>query len=206
MNLTKRRESQGNIVKTRCSEIGMACRILFWISVLVLVAAAVWGIYMGTRSSDAFWIILTDVEGEFHGIVASGQGQSAVFARGVLGESAREQPKLCFMIAVAEMLMNMLIGVCILGMLRIIFQNIEKTETPFLPENARVVRRIGLLLILYSFIHKCVIPLVCLALGVGGGNINVVDINGLLLGGLVVSLSYMFEYGSVLQKEADETL
>nr|WP_076776839.1 DUF2975 domain-containing protein [Lachnoclostridium phocaeense] len=206
MNLTKRRESQGNIVKTRCSEIGMACRILFWISVLVLVAAAVWGIYMGTRSSDAFWIILTDVEGEFHGIVASGQGQSAVFARGVLRESAREQPKLCFMIAVAEMLMNMLIGVCILGMLRIIFQNIEKTETPFLPENARVVRRIGLLLILYSFIHKCVIPFVCLALGVGGGNINVVDIKGLLLGGLVVSLSYIFEYGSVLQKEADETL
>ena len=73
-------------------------------------------------------------------------------------------------------------------------------------ENSRAVRRIGLLVVVYSLIYTLVLPLLCLALGLGRAQVSLVDGKMVLVGCLIISLSYIFEYGSALQKEADETL
>ena len=68
------------------------------------------------------------------------------------------------------------------------------------------VRGIGLLVVVYSLIHTLVLPLLCSALGLGRAQVSLVDGKMVLVGCLIISLSYIFEYGSALQQEADETL
>ena len=69
-------------------------------------------------------------------------------------------------------------------------------ETPFEKENSRAVRGIGLLVVVYSLIHTLVLPLLCLALGLGRAQVSLVDGKMVLVGCLIISLSYIFEYGS----------
>ena len=90
--------------------------------------------------------------------------------------------------------------------MRRIFRNVEKQETPFEKENSRAVRRIGFLVVVYSLVYTLVLPLLCSALGLGRAQVSLVDGKMVLVGCLIISLSYIFEYGSALQQEADETL
>lgn len=141
MNFIGERETAGNVVKKRCSEIGMLFRILFWISLLFLAAKVIWTIYIGTMPEASFRLTLMEAEGLTYGVAFYG-----------------------------------------------------------------AVRGIGLLVVVYSLIHTLVLPLLCSALGLGRAQVSLVDGKMVLVGCLIISLSYIFEYGSALQQEADETL
>lgn len=138
MNFIGERETAGNVVKKRCSEIGMLFRILFWISLLFLAAKVIWTIYIGTMPGSSFRLTLMEAEGLTYGVAAYEAGQRIEFQEGVLSYAASSSPKLCFM--------------------------------------------------------------------AGRAQVSLVDGKMVLAGCLIISLSYIFEYGSALQQEADETL
>ena len=206
MNFTGERETPGNVVKRRCSEIGMVFRILFWISLLFLAAKVIWAIYIGTMPGSSFRLTLMNAEGLTYGVAFYGAGQRIEFQEGVLSYAAQSSPKLCFMAGMAVYVLLGAVTTWILWLVRRIFRNVVKKETPFEKENSRAVRGIGLLVVVYSLIHTLVLPLLCLALGLGRAQVSLVDGKMVLVGCLIISLSYIFEYGSALQKEADETL
>ena len=206
MNFIEERETPGNVVKKRCGEIGMLFRILFWISLLFLAAKVIWAIYIGTMPGSSFRLTLMDAEGLTYGVAFYGAGQRIEFQEGVLSYAAQSSPKLCFMAGMAVYVLLGAVTTWILWLVRRIFRNVEKKETPFEKENSRAVRRIGLLVVVYSLIYTLVLPLLCLALGLGRAQVSLVDGKMVLVGCLIVSLSYIFEYGSALQKESDETL
>ena len=135
-----------------------------------------------------------------------GAGQRIEFQEGVLSYAASSSPKLCFMAGMVAYVLLGAVTTWILWLVRCIFRNVEKKETPFEKENSRAVRRIGLLVVVYSLIYTLVLPLLCLALGLGRAQVSLVDGKMVLVGCLIISLFYIFEYGSALQKEADETL
>ena len=138
MNFIGERETAGNVVKKRCSEIGMLFRILFWISLLFLAAKVIWTIYIGTMPEASFRLTLMEAEGLTYGVAAYEAGQRIEFQEEGLSYAASSSPKRCFM--------------------------------------------------------------------AGRAQVSLVDGKMVLVGCLIISLSYIFEYGSALQQEADETL
>lgn len=206
MNFIGERETAGNVVKKRCSEIGMLFRILFWISLLFLAAKVIWTIYIGTMPEASFRLTLMEAEGLTYGVAAYEAGQRIEFQEGVLSYAASSSPKLCFMAGRAVSVLLGAVTTWILWLVRRIFRNVEKQETPFEKENSRAVRRIGFLVVVYSLVYTLVLPLLCSALGLGRAQVSLVDGKMVLVGCLIISLSYIFEYGSALQQEADETL
>ena len=156
MSFIGERETPGNVVKRRCSEIGMVFRILFWISLLFLAAKVIWAIYIGTMPGSSFRLTLMDAEGLTYGVAFYGAGQRIEFQEGVLSYAAQSSPKLCFMEGMAVYVLLGAVTTWILWL--------------------------------------------------GRAQVSLVDGKMVLVGCLIISLSYIFEYGSALQKEADETL
>ena len=93
MNFIGERETAGNVVKKRCSEIGMLFRILFWISLLFLAAKVIWTIYIGTMPEASFRLTLMEAEGLTYGVAAYEAGQRIEFQEGVLSYAASSAPK-----------------------------------------------------------------------------------------------------------------
>lgn len=97
----------------------------------------------------------------------------------------------------------------VLWNVRTIFINIEKKETPFIRKNCRSVFNIGVIIIALSIVKDSILPLVCKIIGIGSlnsGSLVSFNLNSLIIGGVIICQSYIFEYGTALQKESDETL
>ncbi len=198
---------KSNHVKIRCDEIGMTLRVVFWICLLLSILYLGIGIFLALKPASEFSVSLMETSAGFIGIASAQEGSNIQFAVNVLNSAAIERPKLVYCTGYFVQWAANLTAVAILWYIRNIFRNIEKRETPFLAENSRAVRAIGILVIVNAHIKTAFLPLFCAILGIGaGGSEGMINVSSLLVGGVIICLSYIFAYGAVLQTEVDETI
>lgn len=198
-------ETQKDIVRARCADIGTLLRVLFWITAALVVVSLVYGTWLLFQPAEmlvehfSLGVSWTGTEG-WRGAVRFACGVSFWWST-------------LFWIVIA--------GILWLGCA--IFRGIDRQGTPFLPCHVRAVRGIGLLVMALGLLRGSLPELlytVCgfalerqetllrggvrIVMEAGGGSL--INWNYLLLGGVVLCLSYAFAYGAHLQQEADETL
>lgn len=202
-------------VKELCGEFGVLCRVIFWLIAAYIAVLIIMGIWIGCHPQSDFSVSLTESvsgitgEASFTGMGRDGfAGSLAVveFGRDVLSKAAQGSEKTVFLVGFAGRIASTAVILCIFWCLRRIFRNIDHFETPFCRENTRLIAWMGIWLIVSYYVQATVIPLFCMAFGFGGGNFTLINFAAFLLGAPLFFLSYVFEYGAVLQQDADETL
>lgn len=202
------RDSSRDVVKARCETIGTVLRFLFWAYAVFVAALLALGIWMAIQPADQFSIYLADTG---NGIAGYGYwlgGLEVDFLRDSLTESAVNSPKWVYLSGFLTGFLRRVLTLAILWNIRNIFKMIDAGGTPFLQMNSRAVFQAGVLMIADGVIECGVLPMLWSVLGVCG-RVNLGDLywwKCLLAGGIVICLSYIFEYGTVLQRESDETL
>lgn len=202
-------DPQKNILKARCDSLGLVLRLLFWGCALYLAAMLGVGLWLAGRDAGAFSLRLLNTGSGLAGYgFYSGAARLEVdFARGALDPSALEHPKAVYLAGYFSAWAEKLLWLGALGCVAGLLQKIDRGGSPFVESGCRAIARIGWLIITSGFV-RAAFPAVLLGLlRVGGsGSVGAVWWSRLLAGGGVLCLSYIFEYGTALQTEADETL
>lgn len=117
-----------------------------------------------------------------------------------------------FVVQFILVLLLMAVGLVVLYQLRKIFATLAG-ETPFTGENVRRIRIIGIAVIAGALLNTIVHIMIGIYLSsivrVPGLELSVnlkVDLNGILLGVVVIILAEVFRYGACLQEEQDLTV
>ncbi|VTR56730.1 Protein of uncharacterised function (DUF2975) [Actinobacillus pleuropneumoniae] len=92
--------------------------------------------------------------------------------------------------------------------IRYIIGSILSGSSPFSLANATSLRRLGIVVILYSLLAKLVLNiLICLFVTrIFSINLGGISLIGIIIGILVLFVSEIFKYGALLQEEHDSTL
>lgn len=194
------------IMKNRCKTLEKFLRILFW---LYLISSLIVLIYLGVRA-------LVTPESSF---ITEQYGSNAKvgFKIGGMGlylmvtdtsfHMSEYSCKTLFGIVWLITLGYQALSATILWCLASIFHRIKLDESPFTLFCSHLVRNIGLLL-LCVFVYKNVVEAAILFIfGPPTARSQLICKPELvLIGGIVLCLSYIFEYGLVLQQQSDETL
>ena len=193
-------------VQARCEDIGLVMRAAFWLyGVYVLILLGL-GIWMLAQGADQFSLHVTQTQ---NGAIGQGFSRNMLeidFSRSSLRADAAQQAKLAYLIGFFTAWIAKVLFCGILYQVRSIFRSIAQEQTPFVLKNCQALRRIGILIPVISVIRQ-MCPLVLMLCGIGeGGTGSLIQIDQWLIGGVVLSLSYIFEYGTILQKESDETV
>lgn len=193
-------------VQARCEDIGLVARAAFWLYGVYVLALLGVGIWMLTQGADQFSLHVTQTQ---NGAIGQGFFRNMLeidFSRSSLRADAAQQAKLAYLIGFFTAWIAKVLFCGILYQVRSIFRSIAREQTPFVLKNCQALRRIGVLIPVISVIRQ-MCPLVLMLCGIGeGGTDSLIQIDQWLIGGVVLSLSYIFEYGTILQKESDETL
>lgn len=201
-------DSKKNVLKARCDSLGLVIRLLFWGYALYLAAMLGVGLWLAGRAADGFSLRLLDTGSGLAGYgFYSGAGRLEVdFARNALELSALEHPKAVYLAGYFSGWAEKLLGLGVLGCIAGLFQKIDRGGSPFVESGCRAIACIGWLVIASGFV-RAAFPAVLLGLlEVGGSGSAGAWWGRLLAGGIVLCLSYVFEYGAALQTESDETL
>ena len=85
-----------------------------------------------------------------------------------------------------------------------IFKNIKDTETPFNTENVKHVKKVSMFILLATFVP----PLIAWIIGniIGVNTVLALKVITVVYALTTIAIANMFEYGTELQKESDETL
>ena len=193
-------------VQARCEDIGLVMRAAFWLyGVYVLILLGL-GIWMLAQGADQFSMYVTRTQNGILGQAFFRNMLEIDFSRSSLRADAAQQAKLAYLIGFFTAWIAKVLFCGILYQVRSIFRSIAQEQTPFVLKNCQALRRIGILIPVISVIRQ-MCPLVLMLCGIGeGGTGSLIQIDQWLIGGVVLSLSYIFEYGTILQKESDETL
>ncbi|WP_340399026.1 DUF2975 domain-containing protein [Paenibacillus sp. FSL H8-0079] len=95
-----------------------------------------------------------------------------------------------------------------IGQIRNIIGSILSGSSPFSLANATRLRRLGVVVILYSLLAKLLLNiLICLFVTrIFSINLGSISLIGIIIGILVLFVSEIFKYGALLQEEHDSTL
>lgn len=205
-DVTDMSERAKHSVQARCEDIGLVMRAAFWLyGVYVLILLGL-GIWMLAQGADQFSLHVTQTQ---NGAIGQGFFRNMLeidFSRSSLRADAAQQAKLAYLIGFFTAWIAKVLFCGILYQVRSIFRSIAQEQTPFVLKNCQALRRIGILIPVISVIRQ-MCPLVLMLCGIGeGGTGSLIQIDQWLIGGVVLSLSYIFEYGTILQKESDETV
>jgi len=201
-----RLENQQIIMKRRCKKLGKFLRVSFWVYlILSLLALICWGICAFAAPESSFMTeqIGSDARVGFH-IGGRGLYLMVINTSFHMGDYSS---KTLFGIVWLISFGYQALFAAILWCLASVFRRIQLDEGPFTLSCSRFVRYMGLLF-LGLFVYKNVIEAAVLFI-LGPSTARTALINNLelaLIGGIVLCLSYVFEYGVVLQRQADETL
>lgn len=200
--------SKINVLKARCDTMGPVIRLLFWGYALYLAGMFGVGLWLVGQAPEAFSLRLLDTGSGLAGYgFYTGPARIEVdFARDALNAAALAAPKSVYLIGYFSGWAEKLLWLGALGCIAALFQRIGRGGSPFVERGCRAVAHVGLLIIASGAVRAAV-PSTLLALfGYSGGGNAGPWWGRLLAGGLILCLSYVFEYGAALQTEADETL
>lgn len=198
-------DNSRNVVKAKCETIGMFLRVIFWITVAVTVGMVVWGIWMLRQDASDFTVNMIDTGNGLIGFAYLGDSMVMEFAENSLNAIAVECPKLTYAVGYLVEIVICVLSCGILWNARNIFRNVDREDTPFTQQNAKAIHRIGWLWIAISLVKTWLLPLLCGVAGIGTFCMSV-DVNNLVFGAVIICLSHVFAYGTVLQQESDETI
>ena len=193
-------------MNNRCKAFGEFLHILFWLYLIVtLISLIVWGVCALITPESLF---TTEQYGNAAkvGFYTNKKGLYLFVTNtsfSLDGYSSKKLYGIIWVIAWGYQVMYATILWCLSS----IFRCIKSGGSPFTLFCSRLVRYIGLLL-LCIFIYKNVFEAAILFIW-GPSTARTVLVNDLelaLIGGLVLCLSYIFEYGVVLQQQFDKTL
>ena len=179
-------------VQARCEDIGLVMRAAFWLyGVYVLILLGL-GIWMLAQGADQFSLHVTQTQ---NGAIGQGFFRNMLeidFSRSSLRADAAQQAKLAYLIGFFTAWIAKVLFCGILYQVRSIFRSIAQEQTPFVLKNCQALRRIGILIPVISVIRQ-MCPLVLMLCGIGeGGTGSLIQIDQWLIGGVVLSLSYIF--------------
>lgn len=199
-------ENRQEFMKNRCKTFGKLLRILFWgyliVSTMLLLF---WGICAFAAPASAFAVEQFGSDAKV-GFRIGGRGLYFMVTNTSfhMGEySCKALYGIVWIMAWGYGALSAAILWCLAS----VFRRIQLDEGPFTLSCSRFVRYMGLLF-LGLFVYKNVIEAAVLFI-LGPSTARTALINNLelaLIGGIVLCLSYVFEYGVVLQQQADETL
>lgn len=193
-------------MQNRCNKLGKLLHGLFWLYIIItLILLTLWGV-CALITPETFFS--TEQYGNaakvgFH----TGQKGLYVFVTNTsFSMNGYSSKKLYGILWGITWGYQILYGT-ILWCLSSLFHYIKSEGSPFTLLCSRQIRRIGFLL-LCIFIYKNIFEAAVLFIwGPATARTALVsDLQPAFIGGLVLCLSYIFEYGIVLQQQSDETL
>lgn len=194
-----------DVLKARCDSFGLVMRLLFWGFALTQLLLLGFGIWMMFQPASDFNVTQFDT-GNGIASYAFFRGWEIDFARDMLSAGAMDHPRSAYCIGYWIEFLNQGMILAILWNVRTIFRRIVGNESPFTHQNSRTIFTIGVLFL----IRTLSIPLLrALALGVAGywGGTVFPHLGwGLVISFGIIAVSHIFDYGTSLQTESDETL
>ncbi|MBD5495567.1 MAG: hypothetical protein HDR12_14695 [Lachnospiraceae bacterium] len=194
------------IIKKRCNALGKFLSILFWVYLILSLMAL---IYCGVRAlvtPESSFIVEQYGSDAKVGFNIGGKGLYLLVTNTSfhMGEYSC---KVLFGIVWLITLGYQALSAAILWCMASIFHHIKLDESPFTLFCSHLVRDIGLLL-LCVFVYKNVVEAAILFIfGPSTARSQLIcKLELALIGGIVLCLGYIFEYGLVLQQQSDETL
>ncbi len=199
-------ENRQIILKNRCKTLGKCLRMLFWIYLLLSLAVLMfWGINALLSPAASFTVEQYGSDAKV-GFTMNGKGLYLM----VTDTSFYTKEYSCKALFGIVWLIDLgyqILTAAIFWCLSSIFHHIELDESPFTLLCSRLIRSIGFLL-LGIFIYKNIVEAsVLFLLGPPTARLSLSSkLELALIGGIVICLSHIFEYGVILQQQSDETL
>lgn len=197
-----------SLIRIHCSKINYIVKLFLYIFLFVSFTSIIYTIFILTQAGNSLEVL--SFRNEF--LIKS--SNFSFFSGGSISKSvvtySLDQPfsniKFAFIIAQIISLIKDSLIIPIFYFVNKILNNIETNHTPFIIENARKIKLVGLLLIAYAIVPNLVAY--CLLQSVTKG--VALDIGSSLpmifASSFILLLSKIFTYGCELQKDSDETL
>ena len=199
-------ESKQINMKNCCTTLGKYLHILFWLYLIVtIMLLIVWGV-CALITPESFFMTEQYGNAAKVGFYTGGKGLYLFVTNTSFSVDGYSSKKLYGIIWVIDWGYQIMYAT-ILWCLSSIFRCIKSEGSPFTVFCSRLIRYIGLLF-LCVFVYKNVLEAAILFI-FGPSTARTSLVNNLelvLIGGIVLCLSYVFEYGVVLQQQFDETL
>ncbi len=200
--------SSRSVLKARCDSLGIVLRLIFWAYAIYLLIFLGVGLWMAFQSRGNFQINLLDTGNGVAGYGFFKGGLEVDFARNLLNERAIETPKAVYLMGYFGGFAVNLLTLAILWHIKNIFNKINQDDSPFINQCCKSIFAIGVLIIASAIVKSALTPTL---LGMSGYLNSSNGTSGgfwyrLITGGIIICLSYIFEYGMSLQIESDETL
>ncbi|BCZ45296.1 hypothetical protein psyc5s11_13630 [Clostridium gelidum] len=195
-------------IRTNCNNINYIVKLFLYIFVFIAFSRIVYTIFILTQSGNSLEVL--SFKNEF--IIRS--SNLSFWMGGSISKSlvtsSLDQPFsnviFAFIITQVTFLVNQSLIILTFYFISKILNNIENNYTPFINENARKIKLVGLLLIAYSIVPN----LVAYSLLRIVTQDVVLEINSSLpmifAASFILLISNIFVYGCELQKDSDETL
>ena len=201
-------DSSRNVLKARCDNLGVVIKLIFLVYAIYLIIFLGVGLWMFFQSPGNFEIRLLDTGNGMAGYGFFKGNMEVDFARNLLNAKAVESPKIVYLIGYFGGFVMKLITLAILWNIKNIFKRIDEDYSPFIKQCCKSIFSIGVLIIVSAFVKSVLLSTVLGIAGYfsGSGGLASGFWQGLVIGGIIICLSYIFEYGMSLQIESDETL
>ncbi|NLO84832.1 MAG: DUF2975 domain-containing protein [Clostridiales bacterium] len=200
--------ASSSVLKARCDHMSVWLKVVFWGYLLYVAAMLGMWIWMLMQPEASFTINLLKVGDGQIGYGYFNEALKVNFARNSLMTNAMNSPKLIYMTCLICGIVQKSIVVAILWNVQNILRKIDKEDSPFMSINCKAISRIGALVMVHGLVRTALATTVLIIMGYSNGEIlSGTDwLWGIIAGSIVICLSYIFEYGTALQTESDETL
>lgn len=197
-----------NVLKARCDSMGIFLRFIFWVYAAYVVVMAGVGLWMMMQPESDFLIHILDTGNGLAGFGFYKGNMEVDFARNMLNDYAVEHSKWAYLIGYIGGLVERGIYLAILWHITAVFKKIDKDDGPFIERSCKAIFRVGVLIIISGFINSRLTGTVLAVMKYSSGGSGNASYwwHSIIIGGIVICLSYVFEYGTSLQTESDETL
>lgn len=212
-----------NVVKTRCSSFGNMCQVAFWVWAAFCLITLMNSIWIASHDESFFTAYIeessvgvvgkVEFSGNKEGSFAEMMNKERIFDVGEVSMAVAECPKAAYLTECFGYVPISLIGGVILWLFRKIFRNIAHDESPFTKKNSRAIFWIGILFGVGAYFKESGVPIIRFLVGYAAGGLDPVELlfyygigPFLVWSSPLIALSYIFDYGTALQQESDETL
>lgn len=194
-----------NILSKKCESIYTVLKVCYFLSFFILLGFCVFSFWISTLPQENFFTETIKINDTTLGFISVNQKFTVSFSN-IVELPFLSNPKMMYIAHLIFSIISILLGTYVLKYLTKILKNIVRTGIPYTTDITSSIFKIGILIMFYGFFQKTIVPLILSLLGINQWNIQIIDPFTLLIGGVVICLSYVFSYGLQLQKEADETL
>lgn len=193
-------------LKTRCDTITPVINIAFIFTSLFLIAQIIYWIVLFTKPSCAFSCDVFKSGEDIVAISRYAKQGTMVIVNQKISESVVTSPKAFYILNYFRKVLCQGLVAVLLYYTKELFGTVARYCTPFQESVVQYFYSSGWITILWGVIINVFYPIIAEFLGFGKYSITFFDFRTIMLGGILLSFSYIFGYGMTLQIESDGTL